>query len=168
MTEPRWYVVQTQPHAENRALQHLERQGYRTYLPRYLKRRRHARRVETVAAPLFPRYLFVAVDLASQRWRSIQSTVGVARLVCNGEGPAMVAGDVVAGLKRRENADGFVRLDQRPNLLRGAPVRVLDGVFAACIGLFDGLTDGQRVAILLELLGRKVRVVLDDLSVAAA
>src|SRR5262249_55482167 len=108
MTEPRWYVVQTQPHAENRALQHLERQGYRTYLPRYLKRRRHARRVETVAAPLFPRYLFVAVDLASQRWRSIQSTVGVARLVCNGEAPAMVAGDVVAGLKRRENADGFV------------------------------------------------------------
>jgi transcriptional antiterminator RfaH len=168
MSEPRWYVVQTQPHAENRAVQHLERQGYRTYLPRYLKRRRHARRIETVAAPLFPRYLFVAVDLASQRWRSIQSTVGVARLVCNGEAPAMVAGGVVEGLKRRESENGFVRFDQRPSFALGAPVRVLDGVFAACIGLFDGLTDRQRVAILLDVLGRKVRVVLDDLSVAAA
>jgi transcriptional antiterminator RfaH len=165
---PRWYVVQTHPHAENKAAQHLGRQGYETYLPRYLKRRRHARKIETVPAPLFPRYLFVAVDLASQRWRSIQSTIGVARLVCNGEDPAAVADGVVDGLRRRENDHGFVRLDQRPNFERGAPVRVLDGVFSACIGLFEGVTDGQRVAILLDLLGRKVRVVLDDLSVAAA
>ena len=168
MTDPRWYVVQTHPHAENKAVQHLERQGYRTYLPRYLKRRRHARRIETVAAPLFPRYLFVAVDLASQRWRSMHSTIGVARVVCNGEAPAMVADGVVDGLRRRESAEGFVRLDQRPNFAPGAPVRVLDGVFSACVGLFDGLTDGQRVAILLDLLGRKVRVVLDEMSVAAA
>ncbi len=168
MTDPRWYVVQTHPHSENKAVQHLERQGYRTYLPRYLKRRRHARRIETVAAPLFPRYLFVAVDLASQRWRSMHSTIGVARVVCNGEAPAMVADGVVDGLRRRESAEGFVRLDQRPNFAPGASVRVLDGVFSACVGLFDGLTDGQRVAILLDLLGRKVRVVLDELSVAAA
>ena len=65
--------------------------GFETYLPRYEKRRRHARRVETVAAPLFPRYLFVAIDLASQRWRSIHSTIGVSRLVCNGEDPAVLA-----------------------------------------------------------------------------
>jgi transcriptional antiterminator RfaH len=168
MSDPRWYVVQTHPHAENKAVQHLERQGYRTYLPRYLKRRRHARRIETVAAPLFPRYLFVAVDLASQRWRSIQSTIGVTRLVLNGEAPATIADGIVDGLRRRETAEGFVRLDQRPNFAPGTPVRVLDGVFSACVGLFDGLTDGQRVAILLDLLGRKVRVVLDELSVAAA
>ena len=168
MSDPRWYVVQTHPHAENKAVQHLERQGYRTYLPRYLKRRRHARRIETVAAPLFPRYLFVAVDLASQRWRSIQSTIGVTRLVLNGEAPATIADGIVDGLRRRESAEGFVRLDQRPNFAPGTPVRVLDGVFSACVGLFEGLTDGQRVAILLDLLGRKVRVVLDELSVAAA
>jgi transcriptional antiterminator RfaH len=79
-----WYVVQTRPHAEVRAAQHLQRQGFATYLPRHLKRRRHARRTEIVAAPLFPRYLFVLVDMATQRWRSIHSTIGVSRLVCNG------------------------------------------------------------------------------------
>ncbi|MGD9769432.1 MAG: transcription termination/antitermination NusG family protein, partial [Pseudolabrys sp.] len=62
MTETRrWYAVQSQPNAENKAVAHLARQGFETYLPRYLKRRRHARRVETVAAPLFPRYLLVAI-----------------------------------------------------------------------------------------------------------
>ena len=84
---PRWFVAHTHPHAEAKATAHLNRQGFEIYFPRYLKRRRHARRIETVAAPLFPRYLFVAVDLTAQRWRSIYSTVGVTRLVCNGDDP---------------------------------------------------------------------------------
>ena len=78
----RWYVVQSHPHAELRAVAHLQRQGFETYLPRYRKRRRHARRIETVEAPLFPRYLFVSIDLATQRWRAIHSTIGVSHLVC--------------------------------------------------------------------------------------
>ena len=41
----RWYVVQTQPHAESKAMGHLIRQGFAAYLPRYLKRRRHARKI---------------------------------------------------------------------------------------------------------------------------
>ena len=57
--QPQWYVAQTQANAENKAVAHLARQGFATYLPRYLKRRSHARRVDVVAAPLFPRYLFV-------------------------------------------------------------------------------------------------------------
>src|SRR6516164_4559943 len=107
----RWHVAQTHIHAESKATQHLTRQGFETYLPRYEKRRRHARRVETVAAPLFPRYLFVAIDITSQRWRSIHSTIGVSRLVCNGEEPAPLAEGVVDGLRRRENERGFVRLE---------------------------------------------------------
>ncbi len=67
----RWYVAQTHPRAEAKAAEQLSRQGFQAYLPQYLKRRRHGRRVETVTAPLFPRYLFVSVDLATQRWLTI-------------------------------------------------------------------------------------------------
>jgi transcriptional antiterminator RfaH len=95
----RWYVIQTQVHAENKAAAHLIRQGYEIYLPRYMKRRRHARRVENVPAPLFPRYMFVAIDMMTQRWRSIQSTFGVTHLVCNGDEPASIADSVIAALK---------------------------------------------------------------------
>ncbi len=164
----RWYVVQTHVHSETKAVTHLNRQGYPTYLPRYLKRRRHARRVETIAAPLFPRYLFVTIDLASQRWRSIQSTIGVTHLVCNGDDPAIVPNGVVEELQRREDERGFITLDTRPRFARGDQIRVVDGIFDACIGLFDGMADRERVAILLDLLGRKVRVVLDGESIAAA
>jgi transcriptional antiterminator RfaH len=161
-----WFVVQTQSHAEAKAASHLKRQGFETYLPRYLKRRRHARRIETIAVPLFPRYMFVAVDMAVQRWRAIQSTIGVARLVCNGDGPAAVAVAVIEGLKCREDERGFVKIERRPRFSPGDKVRVVDGVFSACLGLFDGVTDGERVAILLDLLGRKVRVFLDAELVA--
>ena len=164
----RWYVVQTHVHAETKAVMHLGRQGYATYLPRYLKRRRHARRIETVAAPLFPRYLFVAIDRAAQRWRSIQSTIGVTHLVCNGDEPATVPHGVIEGLRGREDEGGLIRLDTRPRFAPGDKVRVVDGVFDACVGLFEGMADRERVAILLDLLGRKVRVVLDGESIAAA
>lgn len=164
----RWYVVQTHPRAEPKAAQHLSRQGFGIYMPRYAKRRRHARRIETVVVPLFPRYVFVTVNLAVQRWRAIHSTVGVSRLVCQGDCPASVPDGVIDELKRREDAYGLVELDRTPRFVPGDKVRVCDGVFAACLGLFEGITDGERVAILLDLLGRKVRVTLDSELVTAA
>jgi len=164
----RWYVVQTQPHAEAKAAAHLARQGFATYLPHYLKRRRHARRTETVAAPLFPRYMFVAVDLAIQRWRAIQSTLGVSRLVCHGDSPAAIAASVIDALKAREDERGFVKLERRPQFAPGDRIRILDGVFSACLGMFEGMADRERVAILLDLLGRKVRVTLDADAVTMA
>ena len=43
-----------------------------------------------------------------------------------------------------------------------------EGVFCDCLGLFESMGDRERVIILLDLLGRKVRVVLDEDYVAAA
>jgi transcriptional antiterminator RfaH len=166
--QPRWYVAQTQANAENKAVAHLARQGFATYLPRYLKRRRHARRVDVVAAPLFPRYLFVEINMAVQRWRSIYSTVGITRLVCNGEYPAPVPEQVVDVLKSRENTSGFIQLDHRPKFKTGDKIRILEGAFYDCLGIYDGMPDRDRVGILLDLLGRKVRVVLDAEVIAAA
>lgn len=163
-----WYVVQTQPNAERKAVFNLVRQGYQVYLPQYLRRRRHARRVDMVKSPLFPRYMFVDASSAAQRWRAIQSTIGVSRLVCQGDMPAAVPAGVIQQLREREDDQGFIRLDRRPKFAPGDKVRVQDGVFDSCLGLFEGLTDGERVAILLDLLGRKVRVFIDADMVTAA
>ena len=45
---------------------------------------------------------------------------------------------------------------------------MLAGVFAENLGLFDGMADRDRVAILLDLLGRKVRVSIEPELVTAA
>jgi transcriptional antiterminator RfaH len=163
-----WHVVQTHSRAEEKAAVHLMRQGYDVYLPRYLTQRRHARHSETVPAPLFPRHLFVSFDCKAQRWRLIQSTIGVRQLVYNGEDPASVSEGIIAELRGREDERGFVRLERRSRFAPDDPIRVVEGIFDACLGLFDDMVDHERVAILLDLLGRKVRVVLCGDAVAAA
>jgi transcriptional antiterminator RfaH len=163
----RWYVVQTHPHAENTAASHLLRQGFDTYLPRYAKTRRHARGIETLAAPLFPRYLFVAFDLMAQRWRPIQSTFGVTSIVCNGNEPATLAESVITEIRGREDERGLIRLIRRPRLVPGDKIRVVAGTFSNCLGVFEGIADRERVAILLNMLGRQARVLLDGDLVAA-
>ncbi|MEP7029776.1 MAG: transcriptional activator RfaH [Pseudolabrys sp.] len=164
----RWYVVQTHPLAETKAYSHLTRQGFHAYVPRFLKRRRHARRIETVPAPLFPCYLFVAIDVTTQRWRSVHSTIGVSKLVCDGERPVAVAPGIVEQLQSRHDERGYIKLDVKPQFAPGQRVKVLDGLFSAALGSFEGIADHERVAILLDLLGRKVRLVVDSESLAPA
>jgi len=163
-----WYVVETHPRAEARAEMHLRRQGFETYLPRYRKQRRHARRREDILAPLFPRYIFVAMDTALQRWRTIHSTLGVARLVAFGAFPAPVRGSVIQEIREREAEDGLIRFTLGPDPARGDAVRVTDGLLESCQGFFEDITDSERVAVLLDILGRKTRVVLHRSSVAMA
>jgi transcriptional antiterminator RfaH len=167
MTAARWYVVQTRPHAELKAQEHLRRQGFTTYLPKLIKSRRHARKVEVVARPLFPRYLFVLMDTAGQRWRAVRSTIGVASLMGGEDGPTPLRPGIVEALREQEGADGFFR-PCAASFSPGVAIRVLDGLFASCLGFFEAMNEGQRISVLLDLLGRQVRVVLDEQSVAAA
>ncbi len=153
----RWYVVQTRPRDESTALSHLMRQGFEGYLPRFLKQRRHARRVDTTAEPLFPGYLFVALDLAAARWRSILGTVGVSRLICHGETPAPVPAGVVEQIRGREDDSGWIVLHLEQALKKGQKVEISEGPFSDQTGIFDGLDSKERVIVLLNLLGREVR-----------
>jgi transcriptional antiterminator RfaH len=164
----RWYAVYTRPHDETKALQHLLRQGYSAYLPRYRTRVSHARRRQTVLRPLFPRYLFAGIDRASMRWRPILSTIGVVDVVRAGDEPALVPSEIVAAIREREEAGGFDRLDPRHRLQLGELVRVTTGALEDMVGRLVELRDQDRVVLLVELLGRTVRAQLRAEAVEAA
>jgi transcriptional antiterminator RfaH len=168
MSGLRWYVVHTQVQKESQAELNLRQQGFVTYLPRYLRTRRHARKSTIVARPLFPRYLFVGFDLARDRWRVIQSTFGVSNLVLAGEEPLAVPDGIVDRIRAREGNDGFVMLGLPAGVGPGSRVRLIDGIFADAKGVLERIADDRRVAILLELLGRKVRIFIPAASVGAA
>lgn len=167
MSDKRWYVVVTQPNNEGRAEEHLLRQGFSVYLPRYRRTRRHARKTETVLRPLFPRYLFVGLDLARDRWRSVQSTFGVQGLVTVGDRPSAVPDAVIEAILQRQDDDGLILMGA-PALPKGTKVRILDGIFEDAVGLFERAAGEQRVAVLLQLLGREVMALLPNESVARA
>jgi len=153
-----WYVVRTHPRAEAKALGHLARQGFRAYLPQCEKRIRHAGTTRTVLRPLFPRYLFVWLDVEGGRWRPVLSTVGVSDLVRRGDAPARVPSGIVDALRAREAGGAFRIGGALRDLGLGDRVRIVGGAFAELAGRFLGLDERDRVLVLLDLLNREVAV----------
>ena len=154
--QPRWYVVQTQANREFAAAQHLAAQGFKTFLPLVVKTTRHARLFRTARAPLFPGYLFVAIAIGHDRWRSIQGTVGVARLIMGGELPKPVSTGIVEQLLAMADCGAVV--SSKRALQVGQRARVLAGPLAGHIGSLTNLSADGRVRILLEIMGSHVSV----------
>ena len=163
-----WYAVQTQPRSEDRAVGHLLRQGFDVYMPRYAKKRRHARRVDTVAAPLFPGYLFIRRDLDSAPWRSIDGTRGVIRIVRHGDHPAPLPDGIVESLREHEGEGGLHTPASLQVFAPGKRLRIIGGAFDEYVGVFERMSADERVVLLLNLLGRTVQVKLPISAVDAA
>jgi transcriptional antiterminator RfaH len=151
-----WYLVYTKARQEETALTNLARQGYGVYLPRVRQlRKRQGRRV-TVVEPLFPRYLFICLDAETDNWGPVRSTLGVASLVRFGREPARVPDELVAFLKASEGQEGLHELAKRDYQI-GERVRVAEGALQGCEGILLARTGGERVVLLLDILGRQVR-----------
>jgi transcription elongation factor/antiterminator RfaH len=161
----RWYVAHTLPMAELRAQGHLENQNFRTFLPKRRRTVRHARKSRTVEAPFFPRYLFVILDLEQQPWRRVNSTIGVSRLIMQGEQPQPVPHGIVEALVGSADSQGILQL--RQHLKIGEPVRLMAGAFAEQLAILDELDESGRVRVLLDILGRKVPIYTDANNVLA-
>ncbi len=154
----RWYAVHTLPFAEKRARLQLENQQFRTFLPKRQKTVRCARKLSTVVAPFFPRYLFVVLDLGRDRWRSVNGTFGVASLVMGGDRPCPAPSGIVESMLALADAQGV--LDLGADLKVGAPVRLAVGPFAEQLAVLDRMDDSGRIRVLLDMFGRQVPVSL--------
>lgn len=156
----KWFAVAVLPHADAQAKAHLLRQGFEVFAPTLLRTVRHARQFRTKLAPLFPGYLFVNVDLAEARWRSINGTRGVRSIVSAGERPLPVPDSVIAALQPNET---------RPAPLEpGTQLEIVSGPFAGLLAQLERLDGGTRVAVLMQLIGGSVSVTLPLETVRAA
>lgn len=154
----RWYLIHTKPAGEREAQRQLERQDYRTYLPRLIQtvRRRGLSRVRI--SPLFPRYLFLHLDEGRQSLAPVHSTFGVAGIVRFGVRFATVSDAIVRQLREREDPQTGLHNLKPPRLRPGSLVRVTEGVFAGLEGVFEREEGAERVVVLLTLLGQERQV----------
>jgi transcriptional antiterminator RfaH len=164
----RWYLIHTKPAGEREAQRQLQRQDYRTYLPRLLRtvRRRGLPRVQI--APLFPRYLFLNLDEGRQSLAPVHSTFGVASVVRFGARFATVPDAIVRQLREREDPQTGLHSLKPLRLTPGTPVRVTAGVFAGLEGIFEREEGAERVVVLLGLLGEERQVRFPAALVSAA
>jgi len=154
-----WFAVLTKPRGEAIALQHLQRQQYHCFLPRVRHQRRTGRGMQNTVEPLFPRYVFVRARGDGWTLGPVRSTRGVSGVVRFGGQAAHVPASVIAHILGRTGPDGCVELDA-PELRRGDPVRITEGPLAGMAAIFDSASGGERVRLLMEILGERVAVVV--------
>jgi len=139
----RWFVARVFAHQENRAQLNLHRLGFRSFVPKVRRTVRHARSIREIPKPLFPGYVFIAINLSNQRWRSVNGTFGIASLIMGAEQPRAVPSGVVEALAASINSSGAVFVEEDA-LEIGQKVRILSGPFAQTLCRLAQLDDRAR------------------------
>ena len=150
-----WFLTQLKPGGLNTARTNLGRQGYATFMPQREATMRRANKLCTKTSPLFPGYLFVQIDPQSPGWRRINSTFGVARLVCFGSAPTQVPAALITTL--RAACDGETWCPGATEFKAGQCARILSGPFAEQLATIESVPDQQRIYVLFDLMGRTIR-----------
>ncbi len=157
--EGRWFAVRSKPCKEFVAQVHYERQGLQTYLPQVMKTRRHARKVEQVARPFFPGYLFLYLRPEERDWTAIASTRGAIGPVRFGDLIPPVPDWVIRTLRYMEDGKGYIRSRSLTEkfLQPGMQVAVTLDDQRRMRGLFLSFRGEDRALVLLDILRRKVK-----------
>ena len=156
MSNKQWFVVHTKPHKENVALENLERQGFIAYCPKTVQPKRRRQCWQKVTEPLFPRYLFVKLNMGVDDVAPIRSTLGVIDLVRFGNRPAVMPESVIEAIQHQEH-DIKNSYYEYPNWQMGDVLEILEGPFVGLKGIFQKKEGTERVSLLLEVLGQQNR-----------
>ncbi|MGO4917844.1 transcription termination/antitermination protein NusG [Pseudogemmobacter sp. W21_MBD1_M6] len=151
-----WFLAQFKPNSHRIAERNLVRQGFRTFLPLHEETTRAQCKFTVQMRPLFPGYLFVALDLLQERWSAVNSTYGVTRIVSFGKEPTPVPLDLISQLMLRCDQEGKLL---PPKLLKpGDKVTVAKGPFADVIATIESVAPDRRVWVLMDIMGGETRV----------
>lgn len=149
-----WYLVQCKARQDERAEEHLRRQGYTCFRSTYKRERQVKGQRRVVSESLFPGYLFIQLSLQVS-WSPLRSTRGVSRIVAFGGHPLPVSDTLVNELQERDHPTIATML-----LKPGENVRINAGPFAELEAVFLAMEGDERVVLLMNLLHREQQISL--------
>ena len=114
-----WCVVLTKYRQEELAQQNLERQGFRTYLPKLPLTLPRIGRPAKNAKCLFPGHIFVELDFERQDVTLIHSTYGATGLLPYGLAPAKLPSSFIDLLQAQAHPPSQTRHAPSPPVWRG-------------------------------------------------
>jgi transcriptional antiterminator RfaH len=147
MTE--WHAVHAKIGAEGRALIGIEAAGMGAYLPVELIRKNHRGEREIIWRPLFPRYLFAAIDPGRDLAR-LRETDGVEDVLRAGGQLARVPDEAIEAIRRAQSAGIFDHTGSATGFKAGDSVRLVDGPFAGLIARVRSARSRHRLQIMVD------------------
>jgi transcription elongation factor/antiterminator RfaH len=154
----RWYAIQTKANKEKEVEKRLADLHVEVFLPWLRTRRRVGSRFQWVLVPLFPCYLFCRLDLMVSG-KAVRYSPGVRDFLKFGNAIAEIGEHIIRELRER-CPEGVARIE--PVAVHpGDVVKINEGPFAGLEAIFERRMKGsERVAVLLDILGRQTRLVL--------
>lgn len=154
-----WYLVRCKSRQDQRAREHLHRQGFACFCPTINLETIKGGKIKQITQPMFPGYLFVHLH-AQDNWTALRSTRGVNSIVSFSSQPCRVPDDIIEQLKQRCSI-----VTEVAALNPGDKVHVKVGPYAQMDAIFLAMDGGERVMLLLNILNREqpVRVLLSHL-----
>ena len=159
-----WFLVQTKPQQETRALENLQQQGVNAFCPQVLVEKLSRGKRKVSKEVLFPNYLFVEFDQEAVSALSINYTRGVNRIVSFGNVPSQVPDQLISQLKERIDQSDQNMITEFPE--KGENLEVLDGPFRGLNAIFSQIDGDSRAIVLITILSQKVKAVLPLSSLA--
>lgn len=160
----KWFLVQLKPNSLARAQTNLARQGFECFVPRERRSVRRSGQFVTADLPVFPGYLFVTLDPEHGKWRVINSTYGVARIVSFGGHPTALPEGLVEEMAKRYAVAGGAP----PPFDVGEEVILREGPFVDFLARVEAVDPLHRVHLLIDFMGRQSRVVVSAQKLSKA
>ena len=167
MSDPSWYLIHSKTRQEHVAELNLRQLGVETFCPRVNEVKWPRSKALAEGEVLFPGYLFIRADMASQ-FRRITYAHGVLRVVKFGATPAVVDEEIVNSIKERVH-NGLVVLPKASpltsdlnSLQPGQIVHIHKGPLHGLNVIFEQELNGaQRVALLMKTVAFQGHVIID-------
>ena len=145
----KWILVYTKVKQEQRAKRNLENQGFEIFLPMIAFAKQNQTKSITLK-PMFPRYLFVHINTALDKWTRIQSTRGVSHLVVFGKRLAEIPNQMITYFKSKaDEKDIFNQKTIMRQFHKGEKLVVKTGTFKGIEATFLTKKSQERVRVLL-------------------
>ena len=152
----KWFLVYTKAKEEQRAKKNLENQGFQIFLPMISFAKKNQSKSVVVEA-IFPRYLFIELNLERDHWTRVQSTEGVSHIVVFGQRFAEIPDQVVVHLKSgADKNDIFKQAIKRQEFEKGDTLTIAKGVFKDKEATFLSKKSKERVRILLRFVNHLI------------
>ena len=160
----RWYAIRIKVNREREVEKRLCDLGLEIFQPWMRARRRIGSKYHWVQVPLFPGYMFCLLDMVLSG-KAVRYAPGVKDFLVFGSRLAEVGEEIIRGL--RERCPGGVAQIDPVRAKPGDMVRINEGPFSGLEAIFEQKLKGsERVAVLLEILGRQTRIVLPSETIA--
>ena len=157
-----WIVAKNKPNQDKTALINLERQNFEFLQPQFKTISRVRNQFKEIIKPVFPGYIFIAINLEEKNWHKINNTRGISHIIVFGNEIPLIHYKLIEELKHRFSLNNDPKAADPFEV--GINAEITSGPFAQLIGEIDEIDADQRIWILLDILGTQTRVSINKVN----